>query len=329
MKIVYFIRSKEAGISIKKHFEPLIAEIGKTEEVETYFMPYLRFNVKNIVKNIIFTYKHRCKDGINHVTGDCHYIVWGLLGCKKVLTVHDMVFFYTEKSWLKKKLLFLIQIYLPFKIVDKVIAISDKTKKEIETILPFKREIVVAKHISIDQFKYAPKDFSTEHVRVLQNGTEPRKNLETTMRAVAKLGYELRVIRRMTEEQKKLAAELGLKYSNVYDLSDEELVQEYVDADIVCMPSLYEGFGAMVLEAQATGRPVITTAIDPMPAVSGGAAYMMQDPLDAEEMANAMKRIVEDSEYRESLIKTALENASQYTVANCAKEHVEVYKSLG
>ena len=104
--------------------------------------------------------------------------------------------------------------------------------------------------------------------------------------------------------------------------------KEYQDADIVVMPSLYEGFGAMVIEAQATGRPVITTNREPMRSISNGAAYLMNNPLDDKEMKMAIDMIVNDDDYRNRLIEAGLNNASNYSLANCAKEHINLYKKI-
>ena len=331
MKITYFIRAKQSSISIGKHFRPLIAKIGETEEVETFYLPCANYDIKGIIRNLWFVYRHRNKKGINHVTGDCYFIIFALLGCKTVLTVHDLGFYTMhlhEMNWIKRKFLYYLQIYYPIKYATKVIAITEKTRKEIEDLVPFSREIVIAKHISVDAFPFTPKYLNTANVVVMQCGTSPNKNLETTIKAMKGLPYELRVVRKMSEEQKQLATNLGIMYSNVYNISDEQQTKEYQNADIVCFPSLYEGFGAIIIEAQATGRPVITTDREPMRSVSGGAAYLMKDPQDVAEMRSAIMKIIKDDDYREELIARGRENASKYTLKNCAKEHLELYRSI-
>ena len=55
-------------------------------------MPSARSMPWDILKNGLYAYKHRTRDGINHITGHIHDIVLGLLGCKVVLTIHDLVF---------------------------------------------------------------------------------------------------------------------------------------------------------------------------------------------------------------------------------------------
>lgn len=329
MKITFFLRSPKAGVSIGKAFKPLIREIGKTEEIEVFYLPSERFTPVGIFRNLLFTFKHRNRNGINHLTGDCQYIILALIGCKSVLTVHDLgIYMYPMYSAWKKRLFYWLCLYWPIKKATKVIAISEKTKQDIENVVPYKRDIAVVKHHSIDEFKFCPKELDPNHVLIMHSGTEPRKNLETTMRAVAKLGYELRVIRKMSEEQVRLANELGLKYTNVYDLTDDEIIAQNQESDIVCFPSLYEGLGAIILEAQATGRPVITSQIEPMISVAGGGAYLLKDPTDENELIVAIKTIVEDSGYRRELIALGRKNASKYSLANCAKEHIDFYHKM-
>lgn len=333
MDITYFIRSQSSAVSIGKLFRPFIAEVGKTQRVSTYYLPSARYNVKGVLENLWFTFRHRNKHGINHITGECHFIVFALLGCKTVLTIHDLGF-YTEHlhemSWLRRKYLYWLQIYWPVKLANKVFAITDKTRQEILNLVPFQREIDVPKYISIDTMKFSPKPFNPNHIVVLQNGTGMNKNLETTIKAVAQIpNCTLRVVRKMTDEQKALANQLGVTFENVYDLTDEEVYQEYVQADIVCAPSWYEGFGAIPLEAEAVGRPVITTNREPMCSVSpNGAAYLLNDPMDVDEFVRALNRIIHDDAYRAELIQKGYANSRRFTVANCAKEHIDLYAQI-
>lgn len=331
MNVTFFIRSKTSSISIGKLFRPLIAKIGETEEVRTFYLPSASYDLKGIISNLWFVFKHRNRNGINHVTGDCHFIIFALLGCKSLLTVHDLGFYtmhQKDKSCLNRLFLYYFQIYFPIRLATKVVAISEKTKQEIINTIPFSREIEIAKHVSIDAFPFTPRLLESQKVRVMQCGTGSNKNLETTIRALEGTNYELRVIRPMSDEQKNMADKCRIKYSNVSNLTDEEMTKEYQDADIVVMPSLYEGFGAMVIEAQATGRPVITTDQEPMRSVSGGAAYLMKDPLDEKEMRKALDKIVKNTEYRNELIETGRINASKYTLGNCAKEYITLYHSI-
>ena len=331
MSITFFIRGEKGFVSIGKLFRPLISEIGKSEVAETFYMPSEKYGLTGILKNLWFTYIHRNKNGVNHITGDCHFIIFALIGCKTVLTVHDLGFYTVHKkdrNWIKRFFLYYMQVYWPIKLADKVIAISEKTRQEIIDTVPFKREILIARHVNVDSFHYSPKTLDKNNIRIMQCGTRPHKNLETTIKALKGIPCELRVVKQMTEEQKQLARDNGVAFSNVYNITDEEMIQEYRNADIVCFPSIYEGFGAITLEAQATGRPVITCDREPMKSVSGGAASLLKDPTSVEEMKQAILKLINEDDYRQDLIEKGLANAQKYSLENCAKEHLDIYRSI-
>ncbi len=96
-------------------------------------------------------------------------------------------------------------------------------------------------------------------------------------------------------------------------------------ASALVFPSLYEGFGLPVLEAFASRLPVITSNVSSLPEVAGDAAILV-DPLDAEALSEAMKKVIENPEFFESLIQKGYLRASEMTWANCAQKTVEVYK---
>lgn len=331
MNITYFIRSKDSGFSIGKLFRPLIKEIGMDNEVYTYYVPCKRYNFYGVCKNLWYVFKHRNRKGINHITGDLHFCILALIGCKSVLTVHDLGFYIVHKdemSFIYRNLLFLLQIYLPIRLATQVIAISPKTKSEILKYVP-SAKVTLAHHVSIDKFKYSPKKFNTDYPRILQIGTTaPTKNLESSLKALAGIKCHFRIIKEMTSDQHELAQSLHIDYSNSFNLTDEEIIKEYQMADIVLFPSLYEGFGAITVEAQATGRPVITTNLEPMKSIAGNGAILLNNPLDITEIKDAIQRIIQDVPYRQTLIENGIKNAAKYTLSNCVKEHLDVYYSL-
>lgn len=332
LNITFFMRSDKSGISIGRAFRPLIKEIGKSCDTQTYYMPSANYNISGIIQCLWFTFKHRNKKGINHVTGGCHFIILALLGCKTVLTIHDLGFYTSPNSrgnWLKRKFLYYLQIYLPIKYATKVVAISEKTKQEIYDTIPFRREIDILRHHSIDEFVYTFKQMDKNNIQILHLGTNMHKNLETTLKAVAKLkNVKLTVIQPMSTMQISLADLLGVDYVNRWNLPDSEVIKEYQNTDIVCFPTLHEGLGAITIEAQSVGRPVITTNREPMSSVSGGAAYLLNDPTDEDELVVAIRKIVDDDDYRKSIIDRGRENANLYTVANCAKDHINYYELI-
>ncbi|GAA5235914.1 glycosyltransferase family 4 protein [Verticiella sediminum] len=85
------------------------------------------------------------------------------------------------------------------------------------------------------------------------------------------------------------------------------------NARFFAFPTLNEGFGIPVLEAQTLGCPVLTTNVSSLPEVVGDSAALVQDPFNVEEIAVVMKRLLEDGAYRASLREAGLVNARRFS----------------
>jgi glycosyltransferase involved in cell wall biosynthesis len=98
----------------------------------------------------------------------------------------------------------------------------------------------------------------------------------------------------------------------------------YAGAEALVFPSLFESFGLPILEAMASGTPVITSNIAAMPEIAGGAALLV-DPLSAEGIAAALIRLQESPELKQELIRRGLERARQFSWEHCARATLAAY----
>jgi glycosyltransferase involved in cell wall biosynthesis len=245
------------------------------------------------------------------------------------LTIHDdYAFVKAHRGIFDRIFKWIFWLYLPIKLANKVMCISESTKTKIDKLVKNNKTEVLCHHSVDAEFKYDAKVFNTDCPTVLQVGTAPQKNLETTLKALAGIKCRLRVVKKMTSEQHILAQSLKIDYTNVYDLSDNEIVNEYINSDIVVFPSLYEGLGLPIVEGQATGRVVVTSNIEPMNLVSGKAAVLLNNPLNVQEYRDAIIQIIQDISFREKVIFDGLENAKKYTVESATKQYLNVYKKL-
>ena len=110
-------------------------------------------------------------------------------------------------------------------------------------------------------------------------------------------------------------------------LTDEELVQAYRSCDMVVFASLYEGFGLPILEAQAMGRPVITSNFGAMREAAGDGALLV-DPYSVEAIREAVLRIKREPALREDLIAKGRENAERFRAEAVAARYAELYRNV-
>lgn len=326
MKIRYFHRHHACGYSIFKVFHTIECEIAKENTVRDVFMPSPYSMPWDIVRNAVYTFKHRDKNGINHISGHIHDSILGLIGCKTVLTIHDLVFIDNVKNPLKRFYKWLFWLYIPIKLADKVTCISSETKKKVLKHINTNKLQVIYNPID-PAFKYTPKTFNRERPVILHIGTGWNKNLHRTILALRDIPCHLRIIGKLGKETIELLKETNLGYSVVADLSDDEIIKEYVNCDIVNFPSVYEGFGMPIIEGQKTGRAVIASQIEPLIEISGGAIEYV-NPLSIDSIREAYLHVINDRGHRELLIQKGLENVKRFDAAIIAGQYNNIYRQL-
>ncbi len=110
-------------------------------------------------------------------------------------------------------------------------------------------------------------------------------------------------------------------------VEQDDLNSFYSAAELFVFPSLNEGFGLPVIEAMASGTPVITSNTTALPEVAGDAAILI-DPLSIEEIAEAMNRVLSDASLKNDLVKKGLGRAKEFTWDKTAKKTKEIYFDL-
>jgi glycosyltransferase involved in cell wall biosynthesis len=265
---------------------------------------------------------------VHHVFGDTYYSVLTLPRRRSVVTVHDCAFLH-RTSGIKRLVLKLFWLTLPTLHAGLITTISVKSKQEILTHVPSvdpSKIIVIPCCLSEAYFFREARPFPAIPT-ILQVGTRPNKNLERVIAAIRGRRCHLDIIGKVTPEQERLLMEAGVSYEVSWDLSDDQVLQKYVSADIVSFVSVYEGFGMPIIEAQAIGRPVITSSIAPMCDVAGPDACCV-DPFDVDAISAAVEKICSSQEYRSRLIGSGLANARRFTAQVVAEQYMAIYRAL-
>ncbi|MCZ7553555.1 MAG: glycosyltransferase family 4 protein [Anaerolineales bacterium] len=118
---------------------------------------------------------------------------------------------------------------------------------------------------------------------------------------------------------------LGERVRFIDYIADADLPALYQAAELFCLLSRYEGFGLPVLEAMASGAPVIAAECGALPEVAGGAARLTP-PADPEQTAAALAGLLTGGAERESAIAGGLERARQFTWERCARLTIAAYR---
>jgi glycosyltransferase involved in cell wall biosynthesis len=264
---------------------------------------------------------------IYHITGHVHYIALVLPRDRTVLTIHDLNIL-RMRTGLRRIVLKKLLFDWPLSRTRYVTAISEATRDALVDQIGCddKKVRVIGNPVSGMHLRH-PADFNYECPTILQVGTAPHKNLETVARALFGFGGKLRIIGPLRVDQEALLKVNNIRFENVTGLSENEMLNEYKNTDIVVFCSVAEGFGMPIIEAQAIGRPVITSRLRPMSDVAGRGALLV-DPNDSDEIRAGIDRLISSSELRAKLVERGFENVTKFSSENIGRQYSELYREI-
>lgn len=264
---------------------------------------------------------------VNHITGDVNYLGLFLKPGRTIQTILDCVHL-NSSTGLKYKVLKLFWLAIPEKRSKFITAISESTKKEILRHHKCDPDKIVVIPVAISpNFKAHNKQFNKERPMILQVGTAPNKNIPNLIEAVKGLPCVLNIVGKQNQEYEDLLKKYNIQYTYEWGLSDSEIIKRYEQADIISLVSTYEGFGMPILEAQATGRAVITSNVFSMPEVAGDAAVIV-NPSSVHEIRKGLERIINDDSFRTDLITRGFENIKRFDPEVIAGKYLKLYKEV-
>jgi glycosyltransferase involved in cell wall biosynthesis len=264
---------------------------------------------------------------VNHVIGDIHFAALLLPRRRTVLTIHDCEFMERAgpvKRWLYRW----FWLRLPIARAAVVTVPSRAVAEDLRRYAGIDPSRVRVIAMPLDPV-FTPDDgpFDATVPVVLQVGTRSNKNLERLIAALAGVACRMLIVGVLGEEQRGLLQRTGVGFEEVSDLGIDEVAACYRRADVVAFVSTKEGFGLPVIEAQASGRAVVTSDRSPMREVSGGAAVLV-DPLDVRSIRDGILRVFNDAELRATIVGEGLRNVRRFDPTALAEAYASVYDEV-
>lgn len=326
MRILYIYRHPDMGYSIGKVFHSIEEDMKNQAVVSSIYLPVPNYSLRGLWKNIKYVRQH-LKDkkfDIVHITGAEHYLLPFLWNVKTVITIHDIGFYTNNRLSYRNVLKYFLWIKT-LTLASYVIFISDKSKNETLRFVKLKdnKYSVVFNPVGPEYVLY-PKEINKSYPIILHIGIGSNKNLDSTIIALKGFPCKLRIVGKLTENQKILLDLYNIHYECVFNLTDDEILHEYINCDLVNFPSLYEGFGMPIIEGQAIGRPVLTSNISPMIEVAGDSA-VLANPTSTDSIRNGYKILLDDAE---EYIKKGLENVKRFALDRISQEYFQIYKNV-
>jgi glycosyltransferase involved in cell wall biosynthesis len=328
MKLALVFRKRNPlFFSIERVFEIVEKPLQGLLPVEFVQVPQKGINFGNLIFLWNKQKQIRGDKPLFHVTGDIHYAVFALPRSRTILTIHDCVFMenYTGiKRWVLKKLL----LDWPISYSKYITAISEKTKNDIIKLTGCKPEkIRVIPNPVAEQIYYEEKTFNKKKPVLLFLGSTANKNLDRVIPAIKGINCHLHIVGKPTDAQRETLKNSGVDHSIEYGITDLELANRFINADIILFPSLYEGFGLPVIEGYKAGRVVLTSDISPLKEVASDAACLV-DPTSVLSIRKGVLQLIENDSYRENLIQKGFKVTQQYMPEQVALQYFNLYQEV-
>lgn len=260
---------------------------------------------------------------------------------KTIVTIHGLEYEFCPGAYsLWERLYMRCSIRFSCRAAKTVICVSENTKKDVMWLYGVPEEKIVVIHEGYESiFQSDPKAQTKKSKPYLLfiGRLEERKNIVRIIEAFEMLkakhgiphqivligkpgfGYNRIACKLETVSCKQDVLELGY-------VSEKEKWDILKNADVFLFPTLYEGFGIPVLEAQSVGVPVVTSNISSLPEVAGaGAVYA--DPQSVESIVMGVQRVLSDKGFRDDIIEKATHNVSHFGWVGCAEKISRLFVS--
>ena len=278
-----------------------------------------------------------------------HYVLPPLARTRSVVTIHDCIHLRFPQYLPNRAALTYARTQMgsAARRADHILTVSEASKRDILHYFDVPPEKISVIYNAIhEHFAVPPPEENIRRVAEryqLQDGfvlyvgnVKPHKNLERLLDAfhllhqmpgleavkLVMIGDEISRHSRLRRAVHRYNLHKYVRFLGF--LPDEMLAVVYRLASVFVFPSLYEGFGLPPLEAMASGTPVVTSNVSSLPEVVGDAALLV-DPTSAEEIADAMRRILTDRELAAQMSARGPARARAFSWEQAARQVRDIY----
>jgi 1,4-alpha-glucan branching enzyme len=225
------------------------------------------------------------------------------------------------------------------------VAVSKSTKKDYEDFLGWKNIKVIYNAIDIESIKSAIKGkiqkdviSSNDYNIIIPGRLHESKGHRYLVEAIYKLKSEFNLTPKVIivgsgnikDKIEKQINDLGIKEQFLFtgNLEQKELFRIMKLSDVVLIPSLFEAFGIVALEAMYLEKPTITTKIDGLQEITtDGIDTIQVEVKNIEEIKKALLLLIKDENLAQKLSKNTKQTAMKYDINKIVKQWVELFKS--
>ncbi|GHV42931.1 mannosyltransferase [Spirochaetia bacterium] len=329
--IIYSIQ-RSGGISIywselEKYLNPDKILLYDNYKKNIFF----KLNDKNdtILKKNIFTRftNVRLKEDDKFIFHSSYYRYCKNRNALNIITVFDFIYEYYRFD--KKAIVHKLQKKNAIHNTDGIICISESTKNDLLRLYPEFNGLIKVVYLGFPQ-EYCNLNIDKKDIVVFVGGRSGYKNFNYAVQIMKKLpDLQLLIIGGGDLKKEEIAILNDLipnRYEFYLNLSNGELNIKYNEAKFLLYPSLYEGFGIPVVEAQAAGCPVICCKTSSLPEV-GGSAVLYISGKDINEDIQIISQINNQSFYNR-IVEEGLNNCKRFSWKKCAEQTADFYKEL-
>lgn len=271
---------------------------------------------------------------------------------RKIVTVHDLAFlFYPEAAMASLQRYLNVVVPRSVRRADHLLADSQHTANDLQEQWQIPAERITVVQGAVDHARFRPITEPAQLAAVRMrygigespfilglSTLQPRKNFVRLIEAFHQARQTTHLPHKLV-----IGGGKGWLYETIFArvqalglndvvllpgfIADEDLPALYSAAELFAFPSLYEGFGLPILEAQACGTPVLTADNSCLPEAGGAGALYVQAE-DVTSIAEGLHQLVQDKTLRQSLRHTGLTNAAQFTWERSAQQLLAAYQKV-